>query len=64
VLVRTRDWAAPWNAPEAPGRFQVLVGGKPLPAVFGTEGRRVALAGGRHRRNTEANRETPWRCAT
>jgi len=38
VLVRTRDWVAPWNAPEAPGRFQVLVSGKPLPAVFGTEG--------------------------
>ncbi len=38
VLVRTRDWAAPWNAPEAPGRFQVLVGGEPLPAEFGTEG--------------------------
>jgi hypothetical protein len=38
VLVRTRDWAAPWNAPEAPGRFQVLIQDKPLAVVFGTQG--------------------------
>ncbi len=38
VWVRTRDWVAPWNAPGAPGRFQVLVNGKPLAAIFGTEG--------------------------
>jgi hypothetical protein len=38
VLVRTRDWVAPWNAPGAPGRFQLLVDGKPLPTVFGAEG--------------------------
>lgn len=38
VWVRTRDWVAPWNAPGAPGRFQVLVNGKPLDATFGTEG--------------------------
>ena len=38
VLVRTRDWVAPWNSPEAPGRFQVLVSGEPLSTVFGTEG--------------------------
>src|SRR4051794_9324792 len=25
VWVRTRDWVAPWKAPGAPGRFQVLV---------------------------------------
>ncbi len=36
--VRTRDWVAPWKAPGAPGRFQVLVNGAPLNAVFGTEG--------------------------
>ena len=29
---------APWQAPGAPGRFQVLVDGKPLAAIFGTEG--------------------------
>ena len=28
VWVRTRDWVAPWKAPEGPGRFQVLVDGK------------------------------------
>ncbi len=38
VWVRTRDWVAPWNAPGAPGRFQLLVNGKPLPTTFGTEG--------------------------
>ena len=38
VWVRTRDWVAPWKAPGAPGRFQVLVDGKPLAATFGTEG--------------------------
>ena len=36
--VRTRDWVAPWNAPGAPGRFQLLVDGTPLPVIFGTEG--------------------------
>jgi hypothetical protein len=38
VWVRTRDWVAPWNAPGAPGRFQVLVNGKPLAETFGTNG--------------------------
>ena len=38
VWVRTRDWVAPWNAPGAPGRFQLLVNGKTLAATFGTEG--------------------------
>jgi hypothetical protein len=38
VWVRTRDWVAPWNAPGAPGKFQVLVAGKPLAVTFGTEG--------------------------
>jgi hypothetical protein len=38
VWVRTRDWAAPWNAPEAPGRFQVLIHGEPLSVEFGTQG--------------------------
>ncbi len=40
VWVRTRDWTAPWKVPGHPGRFRVLVGGRPLPAVFGTEGAR------------------------
>src|SRR5271166_6578377 len=38
VFVRTRDWVATWKAKGSPGRFQVLVGGKPLAATFGTEG--------------------------
>ena len=38
VWVRTRDWVAPWKAPGAPGKFQVVINGKPLPATFGTEG--------------------------
>jgi len=38
VWVRTRDWVAPWNAPGAPGKFQLLIGGKPLATTFGTEG--------------------------
>ena len=38
VWVRTRDWVAPWNVPGAPGRFQLLIQGKPLDATFGTEG--------------------------
>ena len=38
VWVRTRDWVAPWQAPGAPGRFQLLVNGQPLPTTFGTEG--------------------------
>ncbi len=38
VLVRTRDWVANWGAEGSPGRFQVAIAGKTLPAVFGTEG--------------------------
>lgn len=38
VWVRTRDWTAPWGAPESPGRFRVLIGGHPLETIFGTEG--------------------------
>jgi hypothetical protein len=38
LWVRTRDWVAPWKAPGTPGRFQVLVAGRPVERVFGTEG--------------------------
>jgi hypothetical protein len=38
VWVRTRDWVGPWKAPGAPGKFQVLIQGRPLSATFGTEG--------------------------
>ncbi|MDR0870272.1 MAG: FAD-dependent oxidoreductase [Planctomycetaceae bacterium] len=44
IFVRTRDWCAPWTKrepttvlPVAPGQFQVLINGKPLQAMFGTE---------------------------
>jgi FAD dependent oxidoreductase len=37
VWVRTRDWVAPWNAPGTPGRFQLLIDGKPLAETFGTK---------------------------
>lgn len=54
VLVRTRDWVAPWKVPGAPGKFQLLVDGKALPTTFGIEGAEwhwqdggtVRLAGG------------------
>ena len=38
VWVRTRDWVAPWKSPGAPGRFQIIVGGKAIEKLFGTEG--------------------------
>jgi hypothetical protein len=38
VFVRTKDWVARWNAPGTPGRFEVVVNGKPLAAPFGTQG--------------------------
>ncbi len=36
VWVRTKDWVAHWQAPGAPGKFQVLVNGQPLAETFGT----------------------------
>lgn len=38
VFVRTKDWVARWNAPGAPGKFQLVVDGKPLAETFGTKG--------------------------
>ncbi|MAB71177.1 MAG: hypothetical protein CMJ54_01580 [Planctomycetaceae bacterium] len=38
VWVRTRDWVAPWKVTGAPGRFELLVDGRPLETTFGTEG--------------------------
>ena len=38
VWVRTRDWAATFKAPGAPGTFQLLVEGKPLETTLGAEG--------------------------
>lgn len=38
LWARTRDWVAPWKAPGAPGRFQILIDGEPVDTLFGTEG--------------------------
>ena len=38
VFVRTTDWVARWKASGTPGRFQLLVNGRPLATTFGTEG--------------------------
>ncbi|HCE57319.1 MAG TPA: pyridine nucleotide-disulfide oxidoreductase [Prolixibacteraceae bacterium] len=37
LFVRTRNWAARWTTKDAPGKFQVLVNGKAVTSVFGTE---------------------------
>jgi hypothetical protein len=37
VWVRTKDWVAHWEAPGAPGKFQVLIDDKPLEETFGTK---------------------------
>ncbi|MFM8891068.1 MAG: FAD-dependent oxidoreductase [Planctomycetia bacterium] len=42
VFVRTKDWVARWDAPAAPGRFQVVVNGTPLAETFGTKSARWA----------------------
>ncbi|MCM2374341.1 FAD-dependent oxidoreductase [Aporhodopirellula aestuarii] len=38
VFVRTKDWVARWKAPGQPGRFEVVVNGKPISETFGTKG--------------------------
>jgi hypothetical protein len=38
VWVRTKDWVAHWDAPGAPGRFQVEIDGRALNKDFGTQG--------------------------
>ncbi|MGI9474512.1 MAG: FAD-dependent oxidoreductase, partial [Rubripirellula sp.] len=38
VWVRTKDWVARWSAEPSPGRFQLLLDGKPLETTFGTQG--------------------------
>lgn len=37
LWIRTRDWVAPWGAPGTPGRFQVLLDGRPVAETFGTK---------------------------
>lgn len=38
VWVRTKDWVARWKAEGAPGKFRLLVNGKQLDTIFGTQG--------------------------
>ena len=38
VFIRTKDWVARWNATGQPGKFQLLINGKPLHETFGTKG--------------------------
>lgn len=38
VWVRTKDWVARWQAPGQPGKFQLLIDGRPLKETFGTRG--------------------------
>lgn len=40
VLVRTKDWVARWEAPGAPGKFQLVFNDKLHPHTFGTQGKR------------------------
>jgi hypothetical protein len=46
VWARTKDWVAPWKAPGTPGRFQLVINGKPLPVDFGTRGAEWHWQGG------------------
>lgn len=38
LWVRTRNWVAPWNTGYAPGKFRVIINGKPVKTEFGTSG--------------------------
>jgi len=38
VHARTRDWTAVWKRGTPAGRFQILIDGKPLPEILGTNG--------------------------
>lgn len=38
VYARTKDWVARWGAEGAPGKFKVVIDGKPLAETFGDEG--------------------------
>ena len=46
VWVRTMDWVARWNAPGTPGKFQLVVDGKPRAETFGTKGKAWAWQDG------------------
>ncbi len=46
LWVRTRDWTRTWGRTESPGRFQVIINGKPSDSVFGTESEQWAWQDG------------------
>ncbi|HEY3370773.1 MAG TPA: FAD-dependent oxidoreductase [Prolixibacteraceae bacterium] len=37
LFVRTRNWVARWTTQDTPGKFQVLINGKAVAPVFGTQ---------------------------
>lgn len=37
MWVRTRNWNSPWDADQAPGRFNILINGKKISQEFGTQ---------------------------
>ncbi len=37
LWVRTKDWVAQWNAPGAPGKFQISINGIKCDSIFGTK---------------------------
>ena len=39
VWIRTKNWVGPWDAPGAPGRFQVSVNGEKITKEFGATGK-------------------------
>lgn len=39
LWVRTKNWVGPWDAPGAPGRFQVSINGNKIDKEFGTTGK-------------------------
>ncbi len=59
VWVLTRDWTAVWNVEESAGKFQLLIDGRPLSNILGTNGSKwgwqlagkVFLNRGKHRLN-------------
>ncbi len=38
VWVRTRNWVAPWEVKQSPGRFKLAIGGISIDSIFGTNG--------------------------
>ena len=51
VFVRTKDWVAPWDVKGSPGRFQLLIDGRPDPSRIRGRGRPMALAARRRRQD-------------